>query len=68
MKYLKLTSDFENKKFVIEEDFPEVGVYLLVYDEGRCIYDCLQDNIEACKAVAFEEYNVPLDAWNISTE
>ena len=63
MKFKKFVSMYGNKKFIIDEDLPEVGAYLYVYDGDKCVYDCLQDNIELCKEVAHEEYQVPLDSW-----
>jgi hypothetical protein len=54
-----------NRIFKIEEDYPEVGVYLHVYENGQCIYDYLQDNIATCKEFAFEEFSVPIDSWRL---
>lgn len=59
----KLISHIGSKRFIIDEDLPEVGVYLYVYDRENCIYDYLQDSIENCKAIALEKYNVSLDSW-----
>ena len=63
MELKKLISIYGNRRFIIEEDLPEVGAYLYIYDDNKCIYDCLQDNIEICKEVAFESYHVPFDSW-----
>ncbi|MDR1054432.1 MAG: hypothetical protein LBL90_01055 [Prevotellaceae bacterium] len=52
-----------NRIFKIEEDYLEVGAYLYVYENERCIYDYLQDDIEMCKEFAFEEFNVPMNSW-----
>lgn len=52
-----------NLVFKIEEDYPEVGVYLYVYENGNCIRDFLQNDINTCKDLAYEEYRVPLDKW-----
>ena len=52
-----------NHVFKIEEDYPEVGVYLYVYENEHCIKDYLQNDIETCKALALEEYNVPINSW-----
>ncbi len=68
MRFKKLMSRNDSKTFVIDEDLPEVGAYLYVYDGDDCIYDCLQDSIEICKSIALEEYNVPLDSWEITRE
>ena len=54
-----------NYTFRIEEDYPEVGVYLYVYEVGHCIEDYLQNDIDTCKAIALEEYNVPIDSWDL---
>jgi hypothetical protein len=55
----------DNRVFKIEEDYPEAGAYLYVYVDGRCTHDYLQDNVEMCKAFAFEEFNVPADSWEL---
>ena len=52
------------RTFAIEEDYTEVGVYLYVYENGKCIYDYLQDSIEMCKEFALEEFEIPLENWN----
>jgi len=52
-----------NRVFKIEEDYPEVGVYLYVYENEHCIKDYLQNDIDICKAIALEEYSVPIDSW-----
>lgn len=40
--------------FRIKEDYPEIGAYLYVIKNGKCIQDYLQDSIEICKLFAFE--------------
>jgi hypothetical protein len=57
-----------NRVFIIEEDYPEVGVYLYVYENGRCIYDYLQDDFKMCREFALEKFNVPLNSWNLKYE
>jgi hypothetical protein len=63
MAYKTLEAEHDGLKFRIEEDNPEVGVYLYVLKNGTCIKDYLQDNIETCKMVALEEYKVPVSIW-----
>ena len=63
MKFKKLIHKSGKKKFIIEEDYPEVGAYLYVYDGKKCIYDSLQDNLELCKEFAFDKFSVPIDKW-----
>jgi len=62
MQFKKLVSYSNGKKFIIDEDLPEVGAYLYIYDGERCIYDCLQDSIAICKELALEKYNIPLES------
>ncbi len=60
---MKLLAEHNNKKFFIEEDYPEVGCYLYIYENETCIKDYLQNDIETCKKIAFEEYGVTQDKW-----
>lgn len=68
MKFQILEVEHKGKRFRIEEDYPEVGSYLYVYEGEKCIKDYLQDNIEMCKEVAFEDYKVPFDKWEMKEE
>jgi hypothetical protein len=68
MKFKILTTEFNGRKFKIEEDYPEVGLYLYVYEAEKCIKDYLQNDIEICKQIAFEDYKVPLDKWEMKEE
>lgn len=58
-----LIGNFNNYTLKIEEDLPEVGAYLYVYKGSFCTHDFLQNNIEMCKKMAFEDYGVPFDIW-----
>jgi hypothetical protein len=58
-----LTAAHNSIEFEIVLDKPEVGVYLYVYENGRCVRDELQNDVEACKDVAFEDYGVSKDSW-----
>jgi|ERR1035437_4071105 acyl carrier protein len=62
---------FESKlkglKFKIEEDYPDVGWYLYVFEGEKCTYDYLQDTFQICKEFAFKKFEVPIDSWNNST-
>ena len=60
-----LECEHNDKKFVIKEDYPEIGAYLYVYKENKCIEDYLQNDIHICKIIAFEEFNVPMDKWEL---
>ena len=50
-------------KFIIKNDFPEIGTYLYVFEKGKCIADYLQDDSLSCKEFALEKYGVPMDIW-----
>jgi len=58
-----LESKYGDRKYVIEEDLPEIGFYLYVYEGEDCIMDYLQDSIELCKEFAEEEFGVPTCSW-----
>lgn len=58
-----LKTEYNGLKFLIEEDFPEVGVYLYVYEGEKCIQDFLQNNIATCIDQAFDDYGVPKECW-----
>ncbi len=51
------------QRFVIELD-RHVGFYLYVFEGERCVYDYLQDTLEIVMDQAFEQFQVPRDAWN----
>ena len=59
---------YNNMKFIIKNDFPEIGAYLYVFEKGKCIADYLQDDSFSCKEVALEEYGVPMDIWQESED
>jgi len=63
MSFKLIHAQHSNFILLIEEDYPEVGAYLYVYEGKVCIKDFLQNDIEACKALAYEEYQVPLNSW-----
>jgi hypothetical protein len=52
-----------NRIYKLVEDLPGVGVYLYIYENGRCIWDDLQDDFDMCKRVALEDFGVPMDSW-----
>lgn len=55
-------------RFTIEEDLPEVGAYLYVFRGDKCIRDSLQNDIDTCKEVALEDFEVSLDKWHSGEE
>ncbi len=62
-KLKQLESTLGSRKFRIEQDMPEIGWYLKVYENGKCIADHLQDNLEAVVQQAEEQYSVPSNSW-----
>ncbi len=66
-KFKVLEAEYNGLKFKIEEDLPEIGVYLYVFDDKKCIKDFLQNTIAICKEIAFEDYGVPMDLWKESS-
>ncbi len=64
MSHEKLVSLHQGKKFEIEEDNPDVGFYLYIFEDDKCIADHLQDSLEAAKEVAWERYAVPKSSWH----
>lgn len=62
MKHYETTH--HGKLFKVEEDYPEIGAYLYVYENGRCEYDYLQNSIKDCMEFAVEQFGVPINSWN----
>lgn len=61
MKYISNTKELS---LVIEEDSPDIGAYLYVYNShGDCIADYLQDDVDSCKRQACETFGVALNNW-----
>ncbi len=63
VSYRKLVAIREKKKFIIEEDLSEVGWYLKVFENDKCINDYLQDTLEDVIEFAETEYQVPSTEW-----
>ena len=66
MEFKILETSHNGKVFKIEEDYLEVGVYLYIYEDDKCINDYLQNDIKTCKELAFEDFGVPLYSWKES--
>lgn len=58
-----LVAKHNGHTYLIKEDKPEVGAYLLVFENGVCVRDYLQDNVSICIEFAFEDFGVPSSAW-----
>lgn len=63
MEFQKLEAVYKGIRFIIEEDYPNVGAYLYVYTDNICIKDSLQNTVNDCIEIALEEYGVPITEW-----
>ena len=61
-------AEYNRLRFEIVKDNSDVGYYLHVYDEDRCIADYLQNDEDTCKQVALEEYGVEPSSWRDKPE
>lgn len=62
-KFKKYIALKDKRKFIIEEDVPEVGWYLKVYENEKCVSDYLQNTFEIACEQAQEIYQVDLSEW-----
>ena len=68
---MKLEQKHNSRLFRIESDrFIEQGTkntvtffYLYIYSGDNCEQDYLENTIDACKRIAYENYAVPLNTW-----
>ncbi len=67
MKWCVESEALMPRNFEIKHD-PLVGFYLYVFENGKCIRDHLQDTLEIAIESAFEDYDVPKDAWRKAEE
>jgi hypothetical protein len=72
MKWVAETTSPNRRMFVIEQQKltsltpgvpDQFGYYLYVYENGKGIYDYLQDTLAITIDQAFEQFGVPKDAW-----
>ena len=63
MEFNVFEAEHNGIKCIIEEDLPEVGVYLYSYENGKCIRDDLQNTIKDCMEIANEYFQIPLNSW-----
>ncbi len=56
-------AESKNYRFLIEEDHPDVGWYLYVYEGGQCTADYLQETFQASIEQAEEQFHVPRESW-----
>ncbi len=63
MAFKVFEADYKGIKCIIEEDLPDVGVYLYFYKNGKCFRDDLQNSISICIKIANEDFQIPYDCW-----
>jgi hypothetical protein len=63
MKFKVLEANCNGTRFRIEEDYPEIGAYLHLYEGEKRIRNFLTDSIPDCKKIAFETYGVAESQW-----
>lgn len=72
MKWVSETLTPVVRKYIIQEfvsrdvitDAPVRGFYLYVYQDGKEIYDYLQDSFEIAIDQAHDQFGVPKDSWH----
>ena len=62
-EFIQLKSVQGSREYIIEEDIPEVGWYLKVYESGSCIADHLQNDLETIIRQAEDQYLVSPNSW-----
>lgn len=62
MKWIAQPDSLKPRRFEIKHD-PLAGCYLYVFENEKCIRDHLQDTLEFAIESAFDDYDVPKDAW-----
>ncbi|MFA4994215.1 MAG: hypothetical protein WC521_02800 [Bdellovibrionales bacterium] len=72
MKWAAETTSPKLRKFVIEQQKltsltpgvpDQFGYYLYVWENGKGLYDYLQDTFAIAVDQAFEEFGVPKNSW-----
>ena len=64
--FKKFETHIGNQRFVLEEDLPEVGWYIYIFDKnGNCVGDHLQDDYAMATTFALEEYKIEEDKWRL---
>jgi hypothetical protein len=55
MDFKKFEAKFNGQLYEIDQDFPEVGAYLFIYEDNVCIRYELQNTIKICMERAFKK-------------
>lgn len=62
MKWQANPKALQPRNYEIKYD-PSVGFYFYVFEDGKCIHDDLQDTLEIAMDCAWEDFDVPKNAW-----
>lgn len=55
--------EFNEYKFVLEQDLPDVGWYVTVFYDGKSVYDTLQDSKELAIEIIHQKFGCTKDLW-----
>lgn len=62
MKWKSKSDSNKTRYYEIKHD-PNVGFYLYVFENDKCIHDYLQDTLELAMECAWEDFGVPKESW-----
>ena len=62
MKWKAKFDSIKTRYYEIKHD-PNVGFYLYVFENEKCINDYLQDTLELAIECAWEDFGVPKESW-----
>lgn len=62
MKWKAKSDSIKTRHYEIKHD-PNVGFYLYVFENDKCISDYLQDTLELAMECAWEDFGVPKESW-----
>ena len=62
MKWKADSESLKPRYYEIRQDSP-VDFVVFAYENGKVIYDYLQDDLDMAMRCARDEFGVPMDAW-----
>lgn len=62
MKWRANPESLKLRRYDIKHD-PNIGFYLYVFENDKCITDYLQDTLELAMECALEDFGVPKGSW-----
>ena len=62
-------SDWNNKRFQVVEELPEIGSHLIIYNvKDEFLEKYLKEDAWTCMDFALEKFRVPRDSWVMLTK